>query len=79
MKKGVRKMDLCKGLCNDCRNLINVIDSNTIQCEAYMVAKCKNKCRGYLNYKCKNEKRIQKNNDIIADMYLEDEESRMYG
>jgi len=72
-------MDLCKGLCNDCRNLLKVIDSNTIQCEAYMFAvKCKNKCKGYLSYKCKNEKRIYKNNCIINDMYLEDEENIMF-
>lgn len=72
-------MNLCNGLCNDCRNLIKVIDSNTIECEAYLFSvKCKSECRGYLSYKCKNEKRIQKNNNIIADMYLEDEEERMY-
>lgn len=72
-------MSLCKGLCNDCRNLIKVIDPNTIECEAYLFSiKCKSKCRGYLSRKCKNEKRIQKNNSIIADMYLEDEEERMY-
>ena len=72
-------MSLCKGLCNDCRNLIKVIDANIIECEAYLFSvKCKCKCRGYLSYKCKNEKRIQKNNDVIADMYLEDEEERMY-
>lgn len=81
-------MSLCNGLCNDCRNLIKVIDSNTIECEAYLFSvkckaylfsvKCKSECRGYLSYKCKNEKQIQKNNNIIADMYLEDEEKRMY-
>lgn len=40
--------------------------------------KCKNKCRGYLSYKCENEKLIHKNNSIIADMYLEDEEGIMF-
>lgn len=47
-------MNLCNGLCNDCRNLIKVIDSNTIECEAYLFSvKCKSECRGDLSYKCK--------------------------
>ncbi len=72
-------MDLCKGLCNDCRNLIKVIDSNTIQCEAYMFSvKCISKCKGYLSHKCEDERLIHKNNCIINDMYLEDEGNRMF-
>ena len=72
-------MSLCKGLCNDCRNLIKVIDSDTIECEAYLFSvKCKKKCRGYLSQKCKNEKLIHKNNNVIDDMMLEDQEKRLY-
>lgn len=73
-------MNSCNGICNDCRNLVSVLDSNTIQCEAYMFSvKCKNECKGYLSCKCKNQKLIHKNNKVIADMYLEDEENRMFG
>lgn len=65
-------------LCNDCRNLIDTIDSVLVSCEAHMFAvKCKNECSLYLSSKCRDKHKIEKNNKAVEDIRLREYENAM--
>lgn len=67
-------------LCESCKNLIDVIDSKTISCEAYMFSvEGKEECNLFLNSKCKDKRKIQKNNNAVDEMRLREYEDLMLG
>ena len=67
-------------VCESCRNLIDVIDSRTVLCEAYMFSvENKEKCDMFLSSKCKDKRKIKKNNYAVESMRLSEYEDLMLG
>ena len=67
-------------VCENCRNLIDVIDSRTVLCEAYMFSvESKEKCDMFLSSKCKDKRKIKRNNNVVERMRLSEYEDLMLG
>lgn len=67
-------------VCERCRNLIDVIDSRTVLCEAYMFSvESKEKCDMFLSSKCKDKRKIKRNNNVVERMRLSEYEDLMLG
>ncbi|MBR5596646.1 MAG: hypothetical protein IKW30_04475 [Lachnospiraceae bacterium] len=67
-------------LCESCRNLIDVMDSRTVSCEAYIFSvESKEECSLFLNSKCKDKRKIQKNIDAVDRKHLSEYEDLMLG
>lgn len=74
--KEKNNMSVCEG----CRNLIDVIDSRTVLCEAYMFSvESKEKCDMFLSSKCKDKRKIKRNNNVVERMRLSEYEDLMLG
>lgn len=65
-------------LCNDCRHLIYIIDSELICCEAHKFSvKGKRKCNAYLSAKSKDKRKIEKSNREVEKIQLEEYEDML--
>ena len=66
-------------LCNECRNLIDTIDSVLVSCEAHMFAvECKDECKLFLSSKCRDKRKMEKNNKAVEDVRLKEYEDAMF-
>jgi len=66
-------------LCNECRNLIDIIDSTLVSCEAHMFSvECKNECKLFLSSKCRDKRKIEKNNRAVENVLLKEYEDVMF-
>lgn len=65
-------------LCNDCRHLIDIIDSELVCCEAHRFSvKGKRKCDAYLSAKCKDKRKIEKSNREVEKIQLKEYEDML--